>query len=205
LSPTGQLGWHPEISYRAVQNPLPQGNGQEEQRNRVTHSEYLKYRLYPCHNESNHIFMAGKLFQEYVIDGWATTEQSHLDWVQRNQTKIRADTYQGLTDALAVDPQMDANDFGQRIILPSLFSGSSRYIIQNCQDALAINRHFGGADFFITMTANPNWPEIKQALLPRQSSADRPDLVNRVFRLKVQELMDDIFKRNVLERAVARV
>ena len=60
--------------------------------------------------------MAGKLFQEYVVDGWATTEQSCLDWVQRNQTKIRADTYKGLTDALAVDPQMDANDLGQRII-----------------------------------------------------------------------------------------
>jgi hypothetical protein len=55
------------------------------------------------------------------------------------------------------------------------------------------------------MTANPNWPEIKQALLPGQSSSDRPDLVNRVFCLKVQELMDDIFKRNVLGRAVAHV
>jgi Helitron helicase-like domain at N-terminus len=64
---------------------------------------------------------------------------------------------------------------------------------------------FGGADFFITRTANPNWPEIKQALLPGQSSSDRPDLVNRVFRLKVQELMDDILKRNVLGRAVAFV
>ena len=63
--------------------------------------------------------MAGKLFQEYVVDGWATTEQSCLDWVQRNQTKIRVDTYKGLTDALAVDPQMDANNLGQRIVLPS--------------------------------------------------------------------------------------
>jgi PIF1-like helicase/Helitron helicase-like domain at N-terminus len=122
-----------------------------------------------------------------------------------NQTKIRADTYKGLTDALAVDPQMDANNLGQRIILPSSFSGSSRFMIQNCQDALAINCHFKGADFFLTMTANPNWPEIKAALLPGQSSADRPDLVNRVFHLKVKELMDDIYKQGVLGRAVAHV
>jgi hypothetical protein len=100
---------------------------------------------------------------------------------------------------------MDANDFGQRIILPSSFSGSSRHMIQNCQDALAINCHFGGADFFITMTANPNWPEVKAALLPGQSSADRPDLVNHVFHLKVQELMDDIYKHGVLGKAVAHV
>ena len=82
---------------------------------------------------------------------------------------------------------------------------SSRSMIQNCQDALAINHHFKGADFLLTMTANPNWPEIKAALLPGQSSADRPDLVNRVFRLKVQELMDDIYKQGVLGRAVAHV
>ena len=52
-------------------------------------------------------------------------------------------------------------------------------MIQHCQDALAINRHFRGADFFLTMTANPNWPEIKEALLPGQSPSDRPDLVDR--------------------------
>ena len=41
----------------------------------VTQSEYLKYHLHPHQNESNHIFMAEILFQEYVVDGWATTEQ----------------------------------------------------------------------------------------------------------------------------------
>ena len=76
--------------------------------------------------------------------------------MKNNQTKIRADTYQGLTDALAVDPQIDANNLGQRVILPSSFSGSSRYMIQHRQDALAINHHFRGADLFLTMTANPN-------------------------------------------------
>ena len=72
-------------------------------------------------------------------------------------------------------------------------------MIQNCQDALAINHHSKEADFFLTMTANSNWPEIKAALLPGQSSADRPDLVNHVFCLRVQELMDDIYKQGFLE------
>jgi Helitron helicase-like domain at N-terminus len=104
-----------------------------------------------------------------------------------------------------MDPQMNANNFGQRIVLPSSFSGSCRFVIQNCQDALAINCHFRGADFFLTMTANPNWPEVKAALLPGQSLADRPDLVNCVFCLKVQELMDDIYKHGVLGKEVAHV
>ena len=200
LFATGQLQWHLNIPYRDVENPQQpqpqhQENNQGDKRKIVTQSEYLKYCLHPCLNESNHIFMAKKLFQEYVVDGWATTEQSHLDWVQRNKTKIRAYTYKGLTDALAVDPQMYAHNLGQRIVLPSTFINSSGFMIHVCQEA----------DFFLTMTANPNWPEIKAALLPGQSSADRPDLVNCVFCLKVQELMDDIHKQGVLRRAVAHV
>ena len=73
--------------------------------------------------------MAGKLFQEYAVDAWATTEQSRLNWVKRSQREVRADTYQGLTDAVAADPTIEAHDIGQRIILPSSFSGSSRNMI----------------------------------------------------------------------------
>jgi len=51
--------------------------------------------------------MAGKLFQEYTVDSWATSEQSHLNWVRLNQTKLRAETYQGLTDAVVADPTTD--------------------------------------------------------------------------------------------------
>src|SRR5271156_5021462 len=82
--------------------------GDEDQptggRNKVTQLEYFQYRLYPRQNESDHIFRAGKLFQEYAVDAWATTEQSRLSWIHRNQKKIRAETYSGLADAVAVDP-----------------------------------------------------------------------------------------------------
>ena len=209
LFPTGQLGWHPNIPHIGVQN---QGNQDEEDapgdpraRGKVTQSQYFKYRLHPRNNESNHIFMAGKLLQEYAVDAWATTEQRNLDWVKNNQKTIRAETYQGLVDAVAHDPNANPQNIGQRIILPSSFSGSSRSMIQNCQDALAINRHFGGADFFLTMTANPNWPEIKEALLPGQSPPDRPDLVNRVFKAKFEALKEDMFKKGYLGKTRGRV
>ena len=159
LFPTGQLGWHPHIPHNLVV-----GNGNPDQgrvdhthrREKVTQAEYFRYCLFPRLNESNHIFMSGKLFQEYAVDSWATTEQSCLNWVKHNQSTIRADTYQGLTDAVAADPTTHGCDLGQHLILPSTFTGSSRNMIQNCQDALAINRHFHGADLFLTMTADPN-------------------------------------------------
>jgi hypothetical protein len=201
LFPTGQLGWHLHIPH----NLVDQGGDNQTRRGTVSQAEYFCYRLFPRLNESNHIFMAGKLFQEYAVDTWATTEQSRLNWVKLNQSTIRAETYQGLTDAVAADPTTDGRDLGQRLILPSSFSGSSRNMIQHCQDALAINRHFHGADLFLTMTANPNWKEIKEALLPGQSTADRPDLVVRVFHAKVEELKADIFKNDYLGQTVARV
>lgn len=52
---------------------------------------------------------------------------------------------------------------------------------------MAIVRHFGKPSLFITFTANPRWLEILNHLKPRQQPTDRPDLIARVFRLKVQE------------------
>ena len=55
----------------------------------------------------------------------------------------------------------------------------------NYHDAMAIVRRFGRADFFVTFTANPAWPEITDNLAPGEHAANRPDLVARVFYLKL--------------------
>ena len=68
------------------------------------------------------------------------------------------------------------------------------------QDSMAIARHCQKPDLFITMTANPNWPEIQEALLElnagnppgRQTATDCPDIVARVFNQKVEALLKDI-------------
>jgi len=63
---------------------------------------------------------------------------------------------------------------------------------QLCQDALAINRYFGGEDLFITMTANSAWPEIKNALLYNQTPTKHPNLISCVFHAKLHSLIKDI-------------
>ena len=62
---------------------------------------------------------------------------------------------------------------------------------QQLQDALAINRYYGGGDLFLTMTANPKWPEIENELLPGQTAADCPDLVVCAFHAKQKELINE--------------
>ena len=52
------------------------------------------------------------------------------------------------------------------------------------QGGMTYVRKYGHPDLFIT-TTNLNWPEIKNNLLPGQDPQDHPDIVVRVFRLKV--------------------
>src|SRR6266567_9267468 len=60
-------------------------------------------------------------------------------------------------------------------------------------------------DSFLTMTANPNWPEIVQELLPGQTVADRPDLVSHVLYLKKKALLNAIVKDGIFGPCVAHV
>jgi len=57
------------------------------------------------------------------------------------------------------------------------------------QDSMAITWYFKHLDIFGTITANPKWPKIKNALLPEQKTVDQPDVVTHVFRLKSQALL----------------
>ena len=186
LFPTGQLSWHPTIEYTT----------QDGKRKYVSLAEFHRYRLFirPLHVESNHIFLTSNLFQEYVCEAWAVADQNRLNWIRLHQRELRVDVYKGLVDAVAANADADWNQLGTRFILPSSFTGSTRHMQQLLQDALAINRYYGGGDLFITMTANPAWPEIQSALLHGQTANDRPDLTVRAFRAKLQSLIKDISK-----------
>ncbi|XP_067939122.1 uncharacterized protein [Watersipora subatra] len=55
-------------------------------------------------------------------------------------------------------------------------------------------RQHGRPDLFITLTCNPKWTDIKEALLDGQAAHDRHDIVARVFGLKVKLLLNLITK-----------
>ena len=71
-------------------------------------------------------------------------------------------------------------------------------MLQNYQDAMVIVREFGPPEYMLTFTCNPYWPEIVQAMLPGQYYLNRPDILTRVFKLKLSELMEDVTKKHVL-------
>lgn len=46
---------------------------------------------------------------------------------------------------------------------------------------MAIMRATSKPTLFVIMTANPDWKEVPEKLLPGQSVNNRPDIVARVF------------------------
>ena len=120
-----------------------------------------------------------------------------------NQAKLRADLYNGLQDA--IQGGADLNDVGQRVILPSSFIGSPRHMVQQYHDAMAIVSSTSNPDVFITFTANPQWYEISEGLLPGQTAQDRPDIVSRVFKLKLGMLCDELYDKHILGKVTAHM
>jgi len=72
----------------------------------------------------------------------------------------------------------DIGSLGCKLILPFSHVRSPRFIIQFFQNAIAICRHFHKPDLFLTMTANPKWPEIIHSLFPGQTATDRPNIIS---------------------------
>ncbi|XP_026400640.1 uncharacterized protein LOC113296553 [Papaver somniferum] len=153
--------------------------------------------------EYSTILRAGKLFQEFLVDSWASTEQSRLDFLRFNQGKPRADQYAEIKEMK--NAGLKPNQGGKPCILPSSFTGGPRHMFEIYQDSMAITRFNHHPDIFLTMTANPNWPEIKDELSKHEYASDRPDLVARVFELKRKALMDEIIKKKVFGEVVGHV
>jgi hypothetical protein len=57
---------------------------------------------------------------------------------------------------------------------------------------MAICRFGRKPDLFVTMTANPKWPEITAQSLPGQQAADRPDIIAHVFVQKKNAFFKEI-------------
>ena len=158
----------------------------------------------PYHfNEPNLPHSGGILFQQWVCDAYNRAEAQRLAWVNMNHDKLRADTYQGLVDVVN-NPSFASGEtqVGKQIILLATYIGSPRAMQHNYVDALSIVRRYGKPDFFITMTTNHSWIEVKGSLCEGEHVANRPDIVARVFKIKFRLLLDKLLKEHVLGKVV---
>ncbi|GKV24801.1 hypothetical protein SLEP1_g34368 [Rubroshorea leprosula] len=191
LFPYGEDGYRDDVKFR-----LPTG-AKKHARAKVSMREFFSFRLQERKEESQLLFLSRKLFQQFLVDAYTMIEADRLNFLKFNQPRLRVDLYKSVGDALNRG-EKEASTTGKRIILPSSFTGGPRYMSKNCKDAFAICRWAGYPSLFITITCNPKWPEItrfanKRGVRPE----DRPDILCRVFKIKLDQLLKDLKKGHI--------
>ncbi|VVA13357.1 Hypothetical predicted protein, partial [Prunus dulcis] len=185
LFPFGEDGYTPDLKWHCT--------NYESKRRRIPMRAFIAYQIQERVFQFDTLLKGGRLFQQFLVDAYATLEEDRLDYIRKNQKNLRSEVYKGIYDAISKGDN-DANNIGQRVILPSSYTGSARYMLNNYQDAMAICRQYGNPDLFITFTCNVKWPEIVREFnaKPGYKPEDRPDIVSRLFKIKLDDMINYI-------------
>ncbi|XP_026417352.1 uncharacterized protein LOC113312830 [Papaver somniferum] len=115
LFPYGELGWSTKLA---------QWDGKYFTKTNLSQMHFYSYYLFQRHSEYSTILRGGKLFQEFLVDAWASTEQSRLNFMRFNQINLRADQYASIIKMK--DAGLTPKEGGTPCILPSSYIGSPR-------------------------------------------------------------------------------
>ena len=122
---------------------------------------------------------------EYLVDAYSRVEEITFNHIRFSPTIQRA-THQQMCSGT------DGRAVGRRIRLPPRFPGGPTDLKLKTQDGLALVRHFGKPTWFITVTCNPEWPEITREFTgdyAGQTAWERPDIANKVFKHKLDMIV----------------
>ncbi|KAG7594947.1 P-loop containing nucleoside triphosphate hydrolase [Arabidopsis thaliana x Arabidopsis arenosa] len=206
------------ISYLALQYPLIFCYGEDgyrpgiekcykssnnKKKKCISMRQWYAFRIQDRENECHTLLESKRLFQQFLCDAYTTIESNRLSYIKFNQSKLRCENFNSIKEA-ANSGTKDMAEEGNQILIPASFTGGPRYMIQSYYDAMAICKRYGFPDLFITFTCNPKWPEITRYCEARGLTADdRPDIVARIFKMKLDSLMKDLTERKMLGKTVA--
>ncbi|KAG7992318.1 hypothetical protein I3843_02G121700 [Carya illinoinensis] len=180
LFPLGDIGWH-----QGIQRINKRTISKKRKDPIVSCREYYCYKLQIRENLKSILLISGLLFQQFVVDMYVKTETSRLDYFHCNQQHIQSELYQGIVDSINLG-ETNASRIGKRIILPSYFIGGPRDMQKRYLEAMALK-------------------EISTQLLPHEEIQNRPDLIARIFKAKLEDLKYQLFKLEIFGKISAYV
>ena len=159
---------------------------------KCTMREFFSYRIQDRTYGFSLILNGRRLLQQFLVDAYTMIESERLKYIRRQQANLRSETFENLQKYKSKGKEV-LTDTGKPVILPSSFTGGARFMQQNYLDAMALCKWYGYPDFFITITCNPKWPEVKRFLKDSTIKAeDRPDILCRLFKMKLDSLLKDL-------------
>ncbi|CDY47315.1 BnaAnng08890D [Brassica napus] len=191
LFPFGEDGYHIDLHLKRTTTTS------KKPRSKVSMREFFAYRIFERYNQFSALMFSGKLFQQFLVDGFTMIEAERIRYLKLNQKALRADKYSNVS-AYASSGNQDSTKCGKRIVLPSTYVGGARYMREKYMDAMAVCQTFGYPELFITFTCNPKWPDITRHLQQRRlKSEDRADILSRVFKMNLDSLIFEIHNKNL--------
>ena len=162
--------------------PSDMNDDQIRQRN-ITHQE--------------HLFTSGRAFQEFVIEAYTKVLDNNCEAIEQDSMQKKLIRYRTTAGACRTAKTNGVTKIGsKRAICPKSMIGSPADFRSRYNDSMKLIQLRGKPDLFITMTTNSHWPEIQRELLPGEKWENRPDLVSRVYRMKLLMLLDLIQNKN---------
>ncbi|XP_075079773.1 uncharacterized protein LOC142165026 [Nicotiana tabacum] len=100
LFPYGEDGYREDI-------PLSQGDQSSRGRQCISMREFFAYKIQERKDEVPTVVSSGRLFQQFLVDGYKMIESSRLKLIRTHQKQLRVDSYKVLEDAILhsdIDP-----------------------------------------------------------------------------------------------------
>uniref|UniRef100_A0A0K0EC76 Helitron_like_N domain-containing protein n=1 Tax=Strongyloides stercoralis TaxID=6248 RepID=A0A0K0EC76_STRER len=200
------LIYRSQMQYSEMATTFKRYTRLELNNNAVNKQKKLKLWLRLLTNDKAILLKSSRLLQQFIIDYYVRIENDITEYAQKlNKNRYELQKTFGNVRDNVVDVGIEENNDDEEIfnpdseeetssrILKSLTGGPKWYKFKE-QNALAVQRFYGKPHLFITFTCNPKWPEIINSLPNGFKSTDRPDIVVRVFALKLNELINMLRK-----------
>jgi len=120
-------------------------------------SQVAWYRNCVLADNDEHFSTMGRLCCEYLVDMYSRVEEQRLAYITRERRFQQCEQE---------DAEENDDEFEPTIKLPMSFVGSHTWTSEQVANAMALGCKFGKPTFFMTMTFNPDWAEVRDRLLP---------------------------------------
>lgn len=196
LFPLGERGW----TFGMRHDPA----NATAQRNNVTMREFgasllmVRDGFEPIHHGRD-------LTQQFVTTFGALCDSKDVTFIRKNQKRLFTESRQALEETMvrrhARADETETTTVGRAFVLPSCFQNSPRQKRKDFLDETAVARAIGHANLFLTVTANPKWPEMNR--FPEEiGKQGHHHLLVRVFRAKMTILLNRIVKEGIFGHVI---
>ena len=114
-----------------------------------------------------------RVSQHFIVEGVSRLVDSNLSFIKANNGFMLNNISENVVENRGVDPTREEMNATSKTYLNDSVTGSPRHLKALAKNALHIVSELGKPHCFLTLTANPNWPEIQERLFPGQTAYDR--------------------------------